>query len=155
MKRLKTNNSVAQRVKESLKNESRLDAVRDQVEEVTNRPVWNELSYKDGKLIGLLRTLGYEFSNRSKLLEITGIPEPLLEIFLEAYGHPTFPDKETGELIPEKPMQIQEVKEALEVAGEILGYQPYLKDITPEKVEKVYAYFRQRAEDTAILNKAS
>jgi len=153
--RLKTKNSVAERVKSAVKNEQKLDNIREQVEEITGRPVWNELSYKDGKLIGLLRTLGYEFSKRSQLLELTGIPEPLLDIFLEAYGHPCFPDKETGNLIEEKSMNIQEVKEALEVAGELLGYEPYLKDITQDKVNKVYAYFRQRAEDTAILNKSA
>ena len=147
-KQIKTQNKVAELVKERMKNEAKLDKIRERVEEITGRSCWNELTFKDGKLIGLLRTIGYEFQHRNELMELTGIPEPLLDIFLESWGHPCFIDKEKFERIEEKRMDMNMVKECLEVAGEIVGYEPHLKDITETKVNNMYEYFRNRVEET-------
>jgi hypothetical protein len=148
MTTIKTKNKVADLVRKAIKADEKIDKLRSEISALTGRPCWTENGFRDGKLIGVLRTLGFEFKHRQDLLELTGLPEALLDIFLEAWGHPCFIDKKTMSIVEERPMDIEIVKECLEVAGEILGVKPHLVDITEDRVASRYEYFRERAEAT-------
>lgn len=149
--KLKTNNDVMAELMANKKNRSKLDKIRSQVEGITKRSVWNDVVYKDGKLIGLLRTIGFEYKHRKELLNLFSDPdfmEDLVGMFLDAYGHPTFIDKNEMKAVPAKPMDIERVKMCLEVAGEVVGYKPYLEDITKERVANNYEYQADRVQAT-------
>lgn len=142
---IKTKNSVADLIRKSIKADEKIDKLRSEISVLTGRPCWTEVGFRDGKLIGVLRTIGFEFKHRQDLLELTGLPEALLDIFLEAWGHPCFIDKKTASIVESKPMSIGTVKECLEVAGELLGVKPHLEDITEERVAERYRFFKERA----------
>jgi hypothetical protein len=145
---IKTKNSVANLVHRTLKADEKIDKLRKEISALTGRPCWTENGFRDGKIIGVLRTIGFEFKHRSDLLELSGIPEVLLDIFLEAWGHPCFIDKKSASLVEAKPMSIETVKECLEVAGELLGVKPHLVDITEARVAERYRFFEERAKAT-------
>lgn len=145
---IKTKNSVANLVRQTLKADEKIDQLRSEISVLTGRPCWTENGFRDGKLIGVLRTLGFEFKQRQDLLELTSIPEVLLDIFLEAWGHPCFIDKKTTSIVEAKPMSIETVKECLEVAGELLSVKPHLVDITEARVAERYRFFEERAKAT-------
>jgi hypothetical protein len=145
MTTIKTKNSVANLVRQTLKADEKIDQLRKEISALTGRPCWTENGFRDGKIIGVLRTLGFEFKHRQDLLELTGLPEVLMDIFLEAWGHPCFIDKKTMSIVEEKPMDIEVVKECLEVAGELLGVKPHLEDITEARVAERYRFFKERA----------
>lgn len=146
--KLQTNNAVAQLVMQAVEDDRKLDKLRDKVASITEREVWNEFNYRDGKLIGLLRTIGFEFKHRQELLKLTKIPQRLIDIFLDAYGHPAFIDKQELRLIKAKPMNIDIVKQCLEVAAEIIDCSVDLSDITVERVNNIYKYAHERAKET-------
>ena len=145
---IKTKNSVAGLVRKAMKADAKIDQLRSEITVLTGRPCWTENGFRDGKLIGVLRTIGFEFKHRQDLLELSGLPEVLLDIFLEAWGHPCFIDKKTASLVEAKPMAIETVKECLEVAGELLGVKPHLEDIAEERVSERYRFFEERARAT-------
>ena len=145
---IKTKNSVADLIRKSLKADEKIDQLRSEIASLTGRPCWTENGFRDGKLIGVLRTIGFEFKQRQDLLELSGLPEALLDIFLDAWGHPAFIDKKTASIVEAKPMNIETVKEALEVAGELLDIKPHLEDITEARVAERYRFFEERAKAT-------
>jgi predicted glycosyl hydrolase (DUF1957 family) len=109
-----------------------------------------------GRLIGLLRTVTFEFEKRSQLLKVIGLSNVDIITFQSVVGY--FPYLTQGGVINEgKAMDVEKTRKFLPYIADKLGlYLPEsdYADITQENVDKQVAYRYTQACKNLALKKA-
>lgn len=117
---------------------NKLDNIREEVAEVIGMPVWNEFTFRCGKVLGLLRTFAYNAKFRKAISVTTGLDEVYADMYFECAGSPAYVNKD-GLYVEEIPMNIEATKELVQMVASELGVLVDVSDMTSEKVAQHFA----------------
>lgn len=136
----------------SLYNEKRFDEIINSIKSITGKEVWNEYSFGNisGKILGILRTLNFEFKHRETLCRELGISPLLIDMYYQYGGNAPFINK-IGEVVPARPMNVTVTKELVKRVGtelNIIVTESDLNLINSDNESIRNASALQRAEDT-------
>lgn len=133
-------------------NEERFNEITSEISSVINKEVWQEFSFGSvaGKILGILRTLTFEYKNRNELCKKLGISPVLVDLYYQHAGNAPYYSK-TGEIIPAKPMNIEMTRQIVFRTGTALNIiitDEDLNMINKEAEEMRNNTALQKAEDT-------
>ena len=133
-------------------NESRFTEITEVIKSVINKEVWNEFSFGSvsGKILGILRTLNFEFKHRENLCKELGISALLVDMYYQHAGNAPYYSK-MGEVVPARPMNVVVTRELVKRTATELNIIITDSDLVMineenENVRNVSAL--QKAEDT-------
>lgn len=112
------NDSFEDTLEISKYNESRFTEITDKIKSVINKEVWNEFSFGSvsGRILGILRTLNFEYKNRDSLCTEIGLSNVLVDMYYQYAGNAPYYSK-TGEIISAKPMDIEVTRQLVKRVG--------------------------------------
>ena len=131
----------------------KLDQLYAQMTEHTKKPVYEDFSYKAGKLIGVLRHIQQNPKQRKELLKLTGLSSGILDLYNQSCGQLPY-SKDDGTIVTGRAQDCSTLREVLLVAATRMGilladYQ--LEDITEEHWNSLYTRAQETAEANADL----
>ena len=130
---------------------AKLDKLYAEMSSVTKKPVYEDFSYKAGKLIGILRHIQQNPKNRKDLLKITGLNNAIIDLYIRAVGQLPYCDPKTGQIIAGRAQDCSTLREIILVAAtrmKVLLADYQLEDITEDHWNRLYT----RAQETAEAN---
>lgn len=146
------NDSFSEMIEISEYNESRFTTITETIKSVINKEVWNEFSFGSvsGRILGILRTLNFEFKHRENLCKELGISALLVDMYYQHAGNAPYYSKQ-GEVVLARPMNVAVTRELVKRTATELGIIITDADLnmineTNEKVRNESAL--QKAEDT-------
>lgn len=146
------NDSFSEVLEISEYNESRFSAITEAIKDVIGKEVWNEFSFGSvsGRILGILRTLNFEFKHRESLCKQLGISALLVDMYYQHAGNAPYYSK-TGEVIPARPMNVAVTRELVKRTAtelNIIIADEDLAMINEENENVRNASALQKAEDT-------
>lgn len=134
---------------------SKLKEITDKISAITERPVWEDFSWKSGKILGILRSIAQNPLKRQELLAATGLDETIVEMYTKYCGNLPYLNSKDNTINIGRPMNIQMTKELLPIVALRLGVildESDLDDITEERWNYLYENALKRAMETSEFN---
>ena len=146
------NDIFSEMVEISKYNEKRFNEVTEVIKSVISKEPWYEYSFGNvsGKILGILRTLNFEYKHRENLCKELNISPLLIDMYYQYAGNAPFINK-IGEVVPARPMDIPVTKELVKRVGtelNIIVSESDLNLINSDNEAIRNASALQRAEDT-------
>ena len=83
----------------------KFDAMVKTMQEVTGTEVWRDFNWKTGKILGVLRFIVQNPIKRKQLLEITGLTEDYIDMYLKVCGNLPYVSATDNTINKGRPMQ--------------------------------------------------
>lgn len=132
-------------------NSEKIENIIESVKEVTGRPVYTELSLgQAGKILGILRTIITDYKNRKVLMNMLDIPESIIEDYRAFVGNPSYFSKDKV-IVQSVPMVLDKTIQLVEETAVILGVQVDTSLLSTDVVNRMYAYYADKAAKDAEL----
>lgn len=133
-------------------NSEKMLEITNTVEAVIGKNMWNEFSFGhvSGFVLGLLRTLNFEYKSRNELCSKLGINPVYVDLYYQHSGNAPYYSK-SGEIVPERRMDINLTRQLVKrVASEleIIVSSDDIKMINEENEKSRNESALQKARDT-------
>ena len=132
----------------------KLEAITDSMSKITGKRVWEDFSFRTGKIFGILRFIVQNPLHRQDLLAATGLNNDYIDIYMKVCGNAPYVNT-NNTLNPGKPMNVEATKEFIKIVAIELGLvvdDDDLSDITQERWDRIYQSALERAIDTIKFN---
>ena len=133
----------------------KLEAMTDSMSRITGKRVWEDFSFRTGKIFGILRFIVQNPLHRQDLLAATGLNNDYIDIYMKVCGNAPYVNTTNNTLNPGKPMNVEATKEFIKIVAIELGLvvdDDDLSDITQERWDRIYQSALERAIDTIKFN---
>ena len=132
----------------------KLEAITDSMSKITGKRVWEDFSFRTGKIFGILRFIVQNPLHRQDLLAATGLNNDYIDIYMKVCGNAPYVNT-NNTLNTGKPMNVEATKEFIKIVAIELGLvvdDDDLSDITQERWDRIYQSALERAIDTIKFN---
>ena len=133
----------------------KLDQLYSEMSQLTKKPVYEDFSYKAGKLIGVLRHIQQNPKQRKELLKLTNLTGGILDLYNQSCGQLPYCSKDSNTIVTGRAQDCSTLREVLLVAAtrmRVLLADYQLEDITEEHWDNLYKKAQETAEANADLN---
>ena len=127
----------------------------DSMSRITGKKVWEDFSFRTGKIFGILRFIVQNPLHRQDLLAATGLNNDYIDIYMKVCGNAPYVNTTNNTLNPGKHMNVEATKEFIKIVAVELGLvvdDDDLSDITQERWDRIYQSALERAIDTIKFN---
>ena len=136
----------------------KLDAIIQDMAEITGKPVWREFNWRTGKILGIMRFIVQNPVQRDKLLEATGLTQDFIDVYFDVCGNLPYVNTTNNTVNVGKPMNVEATKEFIQVVASKWGLvveDDDLSDITEERWNRLYAAALEKCEKSTAFNNVS
>ena len=133
----------------------KLDAIIQDMAEITGKPVWREFNWRVGKILGIMRFIVQNPVQRDKLLEATGLTQDFIDVYFDVCGNLPYVNTTNNTVNVGKPMNVEATKEFIQVVAaqwDIVIEEDDISDITQERWDRLYKAALERAVETVGFN---
>jgi hypothetical protein len=133
----------------------KIEAITDKMTKIVGKPVWEDFSFRTGKILGIMRFILQNPKHRQQLLEVTGLTQDYLDIYYEVCGNLPYVNTTNNTLNAGRPMDIKKTRELIKIVAakfDLVITDNDLSDITQEKWDRLYASALERAAETVKFN---
>ena len=119
------------------------------------RQVWDDFSFRTGRLMGIMRSIAQNPKMRKDLLEATGLTQDYVDLYFEVCGNLPYLNTSDNSVNIGRPMKVEETKEYITLLGLHFGYvieESDLSDIIEERWERLYNNALEKITETAKHN---
>ena len=136
----------------------KLDAIIQDMAEITGKPVWREFNWRVGKILGIMRFIVQNPVQRDKLLEATGLTQDFIDVYFDVCGNLPYVNTTNNTVNVGKPMNVEATKEFIQVVASKWGLvveDDDLSDITEERWNRLYQAALEKCQKSTAFNEAS
>lgn len=149
----KQNSELSELIEISDYNNKRFTEISNIISNKIGKQVWEEYSFGNvsGKIIGILRTINFEYKYRDELCSELNLPPVLIDLYYQYGGNAPYISKSSGEIIPERLADIPKLIEIVKQSAVYLNIILSNSDIAMvnEENERLRNHFAMlKAEDT-------
>ena len=133
----------------------KIEAITDAMSKIVGKKVWEDFSFRTGKIFGILRFIAQNPTHRQELLAATGLTQDYVDIYFKVCGNLPYVNTTDNTLNMGRPMDIQNTKDFIKIVAAHLGLvveDDDLSDITQERWNRIYQSALERAQKTVEFN---
>lgn len=133
----------------------KLDSIITNMSKVTGKEVWEDFSWRTGKILGIFRFIMQNPKHRQELLNITGITKDYIDVYFDVCGNLPYINTTNNTVNLGKPMNVQATKEFIQIVAAQWGVvieDSDISDITQERWDRLYQAALEKAKETVEFN---
>ena len=134
---------------------NKLDKIITAMSKVVGKEVWEDFSWRTGKILGIFRFIVQNPKHRQALLDITGLTKDYVDLYFSICGNLPYVNTTNNTVNNGKPMNIEATKEFIQVIAaqwDIVIEEDDISDITQERWDRLYKAALERAVETVRFN---
>ena len=133
----------------------KIEKITDAMSKVVGKKVWEDFSFRTGKIFGILRFIAQNPQHRQQLLEATGLTQDYVDIYYKVCGNLPYVNTTDNSINPGRHMDVKATREFIKIVAaqfELLVEDDDLSDITEERWTRIYNSALERATETVSFN---
>lgn len=152
------NSSITEMLEMKSISNKKLQEIMDKMSKITGKPVYEDFSYRSGKILGILRHMLQNPKQRQELCEVTGLNSAYVDLYYQVVGNLPYVSTKNGQLVLGREQDCEATKELVRAAGSTMGVlveDSDLQDINPERWQRLYEAALEDAKNTIAFNEAN